>query len=707
MDETTTPETGASHSSAFVLPKDFFVNGSINKRYLPTSIIGVPVGTLPGLSPVPTGPPPADGTRVSGKIPFDPNYFYQENAPVSAADMALFTKTDYEAVNVWGQLYKKYTNHYVFPAGLNVILKQLKLGDGGGRFEQVPYLITGTKLDGSVVLIYAFDGREYNTETVYDLPVPLSLKKISFTATGQGKPAYIKMFGEYTQLAAPSFPKRTRHPFGNQTGVNGFSWSWSSSKSSNGDDAFAEQCYRVLRKLGSCRIYLDVVELVKEEHKFRYKHNWRGFDTDALYARFKADCIFANICLQGAPSYMIDTWPSDKRNGNYTRPYGMIKEDVSSYADMAKVAFQFAARYGRNKKIDLSLVEVDETQPFYETASGKIVGMDLISLMEVGNELDKWWQGEDANFLGRQFAYFQSAVYDGHKGTMGKNAGIKTADPSMLVTNAGLASTHPDFLMSFVKECEQIRGYNADGTVNIPVDGYYSFHCYSSTEGGQYKGDKNRGMCIEQSAVPAQLKRFQEVNHLFLGDLKLVCGESGFDLSVNSPLRAEPPAGSGFNAKSWQGVLILRTALWYAKHGIYRNFFFTWTDDGPIDAWQFSSSGITSEAGKGPGRQLVLRPAAMYLIQVNSFLKAHVWQEQISASPLVDRWQHGDDVVYSLYYPSEENRKGKYRLKLPDAGPVQQLILNEGGEAPTMKPLLVEGGVLDVEVTEVPVFIRL
>lgn len=636
------------------------------------------------------------------QIPLYPNNFYQENAAVSNADFSLFTKSGFDPVNVWGQLHKRYTNHYLFPEGSGVVLKQIRLGDGRGAFQDMPFFIVGTRHDGTEVLIYQFKGEGYNTEKVYDLPSPLALRKISFTASEQCKPTYIKLFGDYHEIKA-KFPVLNRYPFGYQTGINGFSWSWSFNKSLNKEDPFVEQSYQVLKKLGSCRIYLDIKELVQEQGKFRYKHNWRGFDLDSLYSRFKADGIFANICLQGVPPYVVNTWPEDNRKENFTRPYGTDKDEVSSYLELGKIGFQFAARYGRNKNVDLSLIEVDETQPWYEVKSGKLTGLDLVTVMEVGNELDKWWDGEEANLLGRQFAYLQSAVYDGHKGTLGKNVGIKTADPSMQVTNAGLASTSPDFLMSFVEECAKIRGHHPDGTVDIPIDGYYSFHCYASNGGGQHAEKENRGMCIEQSEVPAQIRKFHEVNYLHLGNKQLVVGESGYDISKNSPLRAEPPKDSGISPYIWQGVLMVRTALYYAKHGLYRNFFFTWRDDGAIDGWQFSSSGITSET---PDRKLVLRPAAMYLLQANSFMKDYIWVEQISESPLVDKWQHGNSIVFSLYYPTENNQKGSYTLVLP-VGRVTKYVLNEEGEMPTVEILNVTTRSMNLEVSEKPVFIAI
>jgi hypothetical protein len=649
---------------------------------------------------------PISVPRLTGQLPFDSNFFYQDNLPVNNTDVTLFTKTDFEPVQSYGQLYPNYKDVYMVPKGMNFKLKELKLGDGAGTSETNPFIISAIRNDGTEVPVYSFTGQDYNIEISYILPVPLEVRGLTFFIQGNaGRPTYVKMIGEYTPIVLRVIPATVRHPFGNQIGVNGFTWSWSQGPQQN--NLYYEQGYQLLKKLGSCRLYLDTDELVKVKGKYRYKSNWRGYDTDTLFSRFKADGIFANICLQGLPEYIVNTWPVNERDTNLTRPYQTPKEAVESYRALAEIAFQFAARYGRNTNIDLALIEVDTTQPPYETPSGKIVGLGYIELMEMGNELDKWWKGEDCNFLGRQFAYYQSAVYDGHKGTMGNNTGIKTADPTMKVTNAGLASFHPDFIWSFVRECEKIRGYLPGGEIDIPLDGYYSFHSYPNTEDSQYTGLESRGMCIEQSDVPDQLSRFLEVNYRHCGDLKIVSGEVGYDLSVNSPLRAEPPAGSNISALIWQGILNLRVSLFYAKHGVYRNFFFNWMDDGAIDGGQFSSCGITDLTGTAPNISLVLRPSAKYSLQVNGLLKDYVWQKEVSSSPLIDEWRNGNDVIYSLYYPTEINQTGIYSYRRWGITQVQKYSLNETGESLTLEIIDAVDSTITLPVSEKPLFFRI
>jgi hypothetical protein len=109
---------------------------------------------------------------------------------------------------------------------MNVKLVQIKLGDGEGADLRNPYLIYATKADGAEELIYSFTGDQYNTEIVYDLPKPLEVIRMRFFYNSGLRPTYIKLFGEYSKVKAAVFPLVPKYPFGNQTGVNGFSWSW-------------------------------------------------------------------------------------------------------------------------------------------------------------------------------------------------------------------------------------------------------------------------------------------------------------------------------------------------------------------------------------------------------------------------------------------------------------------------------------------------
>lgn len=87
-------------------------------------------------------------------------------------------------------------------------------------------------------------------------------------------------------------------------------------------------------------------------------------------------------------------------------------------------------------------------------------------------------------------------------------------------------------------------------------------------------------------------------------------------------------------------------------------------------------------------------------------MKDYVWVEQIGLSPLVDKWQHGDSFVFSLYYDTEINQQGSYSLKVP-TGKVTKYVLNEDGEIPAVQVLNVTAGTINLEISEKPVFIAI
>ena len=56
---------------------------------------------------------------------------------------------------------------------------------------------------------------------------------------------------------------------------------------------------------------------------------------------------------------MKNTYPADQRFAdNAPLRYGLPRNSVQSYIEKGKIAFQFAARYGRNSNVPLSLLKV-------------------------------------------------------------------------------------------------------------------------------------------------------------------------------------------------------------------------------------------------------------------------------------------------------------------------------------------------------------
>ncbi len=165
---------------------------------------------------------------------------------------------------------------------------------------------------------------------------------------------------------------------------------------------------------------------------------------------------------------MLETYPADKRdNENVPVQFGKDFFNPASYIEQAKVAFQFAARYGSNKNINPALLSVNN-KPGKDRNDVNTVkaGLGTIKYMECDNERDKWWKGRKAYQTAYEYAANLSAFYDGNKNTMGKGVGVKNADPNMKVVMAGTALPSTEYLKGMVDWCRTHRGYNADGTVN-------------------------------------------------------------------------------------------------------------------------------------------------------------------------------------------------------------------------------------------------
>src|SRR5438045_9090349 len=106
--------------------------------------------------------------------------------------------------------------------------------------------------------------------------------------------------------------------------------------------------------------------------------------------------------------------------------------------------------------------------------------MKLIKFVELENERDKFWKGRQAYQTARENAAYLSACYDGHKGTLGHGAGIKKADPNIVVVMGGTASNSTDYLRGIIDWCKEFRGYKPDGSVDLCFD-VINYHSYSNT----------------------------------------------------------------------------------------------------------------------------------------------------------------------------------------------------------------------------------
>jgi len=457
------------------------------------------------------------------------------------------------------------------------------------------------------------------------------------------------------QKAAPQ-----GNTFNNMLGINAFEWDFlQDPKNPNDASKIFEPKMEIIKSFGGFRHYLDWQKVEPKRGSFTFNPtNNGGWNLDVIYQRCKLEGIDVLVCLKGCPDWLLETYPMNMRDGeNIPMPFGARRDDPASYVEQAKMAFQFAARYGSNKNINPALVTVD-SKPRWTADPVNIpkIGLGLVKYIECDNERDKWWKGDKAHQTPAEYAANLSAFYDGDKGRLGKNVGVKNADQNIKVVMAGLAKPDPDYVRAMINWCRVHRGYRADGSVNLCFD-VINYHYYSgnakpgSTELG------NEGVAPELSQTANLADAFMRLGRQY--HLPVWVTESGYDINQGSPQKAIPVGNK--SALVTQADWIIRTSLLYARHGISKVFYYELFDDNSTNSTQYETSGL---AVKEP---LKRRPAANYIYQVKHLLGNYSYKGTINNFPLVDVYRDGNKTIYVLTIPDEQGKSGICTLNLGSA----------------------------------------
>ncbi|MGB4398654.1 MAG: hypothetical protein WBJ10_04745 [Daejeonella sp.] len=488
----------------------------------------------------------------------------------------------------------------------------------------------------------------------------------------------------------------------NMFGVNTYEWNFlqDPNNPSNGSTIY-EPKMALIRNFDGIRHYMDWEKLEDSPGNYTFNPTRRGgWNFDAIYQRCKQEGIFVLSCLKEAPNWLYNTYPEGQRDANNVpAPYGSNLEDPASYIAQARAAFQFAARYGANRNVDPTLVKVNATPRWTNDPVNEVkIGMDLVKYIEADNERDRWWVGPRAYQTGRQYAAHLSAFYDGHKGRLGRNVGVKTADPSMKVVMAGLSKADVNYVKEMIAWCRENRGYRADGSVDLCFD-VINYHLYSNDNQSQQWGTATRGVAPELSEIGRVADEFVTMSRDFAKGIEVWVTEAGYDINSASPQRAI--ASGNKTALITQADWILRTSLLYARRGIKKLFFYQLFDDNKYSPIQYGSSGLVEVEGG-----LKRRPAADYILQATNLMGNYKYQQTIGQDPLVDVYDYNGRKMYVLLIPDEKGRTGSYVLNLGTATSATIYNLQPGSSAMTAKKVVTNGGNLTVSVTETPIFVQ-
>ncbi|WP_316831952.1 hypothetical protein [Pedobacter aquatilis] len=488
--------------------------------------------------------------------------------------------------------------------------------------------------------------------------------------------------------------KSSNSQFKNYLGVNAFEWDLVEDNNSN---LISEKKIAVIKSFGAIRHYLDWERMESEQGQYSFNPTHSGgANYDLIYTRLKRDGIDVLACIKNVPQWLIKTYPKDQQGADNTPViFDTDKSKPSSYIAQAKMAFQFAARYGNNKKIDTTLVSVNKS-PRWNGDSLNVVktGLNLIKYIECNNEPDKWWAGKKAQQTAEEYASNLSAFYDGHKGTLGKNVGVKNADPNMTVVMGGLGTADPEYVKKMIIWCKENRGLKPDGTVNLCFD-VINYHLYAN-DAFLNGGKASVGVAPELSEIGTIADKFIKMRDEQAINIPIWVTETGYDAGKT------PQGAIAIGTKSsfiTQADWNLRTALLYARHGITRCMFYMLDDAGGINnPVQYSSSGFHDDFKK--------RPSADYILQAKKLLGNYTYYRTLSNDPLVDLYKLDKKEIYVLTVPDQKNRKVSYWLNLGTAKQAVIHSLQVGKDKMLHKTVNTKNGKLQITVTETPVFVE-
>lgn len=486
----------------------------------------------------------------------------------------------------------------------------------------------------------------------------------------------------------------------NMFGINAYEWNFLQDPHNLNDASHIyEPKMNLIKGFSSVRHYLDWEKIEPTPGIFTFNPaNNGGWNYDAIYSACKQNGIEVLVCLKNCPPWLVKTYPVNLQNNeNVPAPYGLDRLKTASYLLQAKAAFQFAARYGYNKNIAANLVTVS-TKPRWtgDPVNEVKIGLGLVRYIECDNERDKWWKGKQAQQSAEEYAANMSAFYDGDKGRLGKNAGVKNADPTMQVVMGGLANPDPAFVQSMIAWCKTHRGYRKDGTIDLCFD-VINYHFYPNDNQDNDNKQATRGKAPELTEAARIADAFVTLANNTAHKPEVWVTECGYDLNAQSPQRAITIGNK--KAQDTQADWILRSALLFNRHGIKRLFFYQLFDDNPTSTVQYGTSGLTDE------HTLKRRPAADYILQTARLMGNYTYRQTFGNNPLVDVYQFGAKKMYILMVPDEKGRSATYKLNLSTSKAIIHR-LHPGAETMTGSTIKTANGKLDIMVTETPVFVE-
>ncbi|GAA4906684.1 hypothetical protein GCM10023313_06770 [Mucilaginibacter defluvii] len=697
------------HKYSNNIPQKVFAYGVEDSTRATSPAIELVAENIGSNPTTPSNPPvtePADGYV---KIPLELSRWYQLNNVSDGLNRLFDGITDAEVTTGWGKLFNNYDAYYPVPEGQHIDIAKLKFFNYTGGLGDYPLTVSVIDSLGQRKTIGTYRGGYWNRwvgpyperadQFLLDT-IATNVKYIVLNCWYQF-PTEIEFYGNYTagpsapvsQPTDPENPAIAGYPLKNFMGVNAFEWDFEDPV-----NPFVVESKRLaaMRTFSQIRHYMDWEKLESQQGGFTYAPTHSGgWNYDAMYKACYENNIMVLADLKTLPNWLLQSYPEDQRDTeNIPVKFGANYSDPKSYIEQARVAFQYAARYGGNRSVNKSLLSVNSSPRWTDDPVNTVrVGLNYIKYIECDNERDKWWKGRKAYQTAYEYAANLSAFYDGHKNTMGPGVGVKNADPNMKVVMGGLASANPEYVMGMIEWCRINRGYKADGSVNLCWD-IINYHWYSHDAEMIPNSVPTRGMAPEVNNTLQKARDFVNIAKKYCNNMPVWVTEAGYDVHPNSPIRAIPIGNK--TIEQTQADWILRTAFLYARSGVERLFFYQAYDDNIESPVQYSSSGLLN-----PNRSRKL--AAEYINQFNKAFGKYTYAESLSSKPVVDRYEADGESAYVLYIPDEKGLTGKDTLNLPGVDSVRIYTPQAGGLGIAKRKIT--NGQCILNISETPIFV--
>ncbi len=436
-----------------------------------------------------------------------------------------------------------------------------------------------------------------------------------------------------------------------------------------GFNAFIDDPMTAIMAAGNIREYHNLSWLLDSDGKVKFTQGSWG-DMDSYYSAMKDQNISIIPCIQGGSSviYGEDSYPE------IAAPAGADTLDPASYTIHAQALYQVAARYGSNKEVDLSTINITDAQEVQ-------IGMGLLDAVENSNEPNKGWSGKANYYTPYELSAMCSADYDGHEGTI-PNAGVKNADPDFRLAMGGLVGTST--MIDYLSQMKLWFDYNrTDGKFAVDIINVHIGPDEANPETSSFKETIEKLQTWIDENIPG--------TELWISEFEVPmsdCETEGVDNHDNELYQLR------------YAQRVARTYLTAIGMNVDRVSKFQLRDEGE---GVYYNSGLVTQKGSWEKKTAWYYVSCMTDVLENADFAEDVSRDDVSIYKFTERTSN--DTIYCFWSPTSNGTEIP-DFKFTADGKYAYLTQPSEYAEGTTEELVIQNGEITLTVTETPVFVR-